>query len=1075
MKRDKYNGKNAEECSTIDWSVYENEVTIGDHPEKKKDEFDWDFNNVRTEWAVEFDESGRRIPKASKKTKAKKASKVDELEETIVSETLSQIASEDVYKADGAFVTGEIDAKRVNKEAKERERAQRAQYRTTSRSQDKAYSGSEAQTAVSRGKMQAANEEDAVAKSKIRKKRPVDEDAIRQSVDDKIVIRSEELKAKRAKNDDKKVKIRVKKEDKKEIPSEARVHRSKSKINQYKNLGTIPSKKKTEPSKFRKQSANWRYGGVNKEAVSDEEITETIENENFIDKLKSFSVVQYMCVVMAVVLLVTGVMTTAVYAEYRGEINKQEALAKLPQFKDEELVSYEDVLEETEVEMDEMVAEAEEEEHKILSLILSSVEKDLKIKLIDDSESLVKGLAWGVIVTDSKGDESNYEDEDQDGIIHLEDVKAGDYTVSIAPSDSLEGYTFPTIGQQVSVKAKIEYKVIANIKDEIKKESEVNVALEDPNGGKGADVETGTAIQDTVTWVESSQVSQGEEYEEATVDLSKTEKLIAFVDRLLGAVKDVAGSTKRVFNSRYPIAMGSGIFANRLVADNEMPEKAADPADKATEPEDDEDAKNDDSDSNPNPNPENNPQNVNSIVLGAVFNQQSATMKIGETLTLSIITFPDGAKPKSVEWGSGDSSIAEVSSDGKVKAVKAGDTYIYAMVDSIKVGCVIKVVNQVAEDQLENTVVLSGTNNINVGATGTIEAKCNPASDLIIEWKSLDEAKATVKADGNKAVVTGVAQGTVRIQATSLAGVVAYFDITVTGTGAAEYADDAQLFDSNKNKLYVYDNNEYRLAKYSDYKSGNFTKFYRKIADVVYTGWQTIDGLTYYFTENHEKVTGDQVIGGVTYHFGSDGVLSQGSGTLGIDVSKYQPSINWESVKASGINYVIIRCGYRGASTGALIQDPCFYSHIKGAKAVGLKVGVYFFSTALNEAEAVEEASMCAALCSGYGINYPIFIDVEPSTRAGYNGLPVAQRTANIHAFCSTIASAGYTPGLYANKTWLSEKINTSSLSCKIWLAQYNSAGPTYQGHYDLWQYTSKGKVDGISGNVDMNQSYLGY
>ncbi len=283
------------------------------------------------------------------------------------------------------------------------------------------------------------------------------------------------------------------------------------------------------------------------------------------------------------------------------------------------------------------------------------------------------------------------------------------------------------------------------------------------------------------------------------------------------------------------------------------------------------------------------------------------------------------------------------------------------------------------------------------------------------------------------------------------------------------------MYDSAKNQLYVYDNGSYRLAKYADYKADNNRKFYRKIVGYVYTGWQNIDGRTYYYTKDHEKVTGKQIIGGVEYEFNSDGSLNNGSGILGIDVSKYQPSINWGSVKASGIDFVIIRCGYRGASTGALIEDPYFKSHIKGAKSAGLKVGVYFFSTALSEAEAVEEASMCAALCSGYGLNYPVFLDVESSSRPGYNTLSASQRTANIKAFCQTIASAGYTPGLYANKTWLTEKINTSSLSCKIWLAQYNANGPTYSGRYDIWQYTSKGSVNGISGNVDMNKSYLKY
>ena len=141
-----------------------------------------------------------------------------------------------------------------------------------------------------------------------------------------------------------------------------------------------------------------------------------------------------------------------------------------------------------------------------------------------------------------------------------------------------------------------------------------------------------------------------------------------------------------------------------------------------------------------------------------------------------------------------------------------------------------------------------------------------------------------------------------------------------------------------------------------------------------YTGWQTIDGATYYYDKNGNKVTGTQVIQGVQYTFSSSGVRS---GTVGIDVSKFQSAINWTKVKNAGINFVMIRCGYRGYGTGVLVEDPMFASHITGAKAAGLRVGVYFFSQAVNEAEAVEEASMAVKLANRYGINMPIAIDSE--------------------------------------------------------------------------------------------------
>ena len=223
-------------------------------------------------------------------------------------------------------------------------------------------------------------------------------------------------------------------------------------------------------------------------------------------------------------------------------------------------------------------------------------------------------------------------------------------------------------------------------------------------------------------------------------------------------------------------------------------------------------------------------------------------------------------------------------------------------------------------------------------------------------------------------------------------------------------------------------------------------------------------------------VKGTQVIQGATYNFdATTGALVASSGILGIDVSKWNGTIDWNAVKNSGVNYVIIRCGYRGSTTGALIEDPKFKSNIKGATSAGLKVGVYFFSQATNEVEAVEEASMVLSLVSGYKLSYPVFLDVEPSGGRG-DGISTETRTAVINAFCQTISNSGYSAGVYANKTWLNSKINTGSLasSYKIWLAQY-AAAPSYGGRYHIWQYTSKGSVNGISGNVDMNLSYLGY
>lgn len=285
------------------------------------------------------------------------------------------------------------------------------------------------------------------------------------------------------------------------------------------------------------------------------------------------------------------------------------------------------------------------------------------------------------------------------------------------------------------------------------------------------------------------------------------------------------------------------------------------------------------------------------------------------------------------------------------------------------------------------------------------------------------------------------------------------------------------LKDKSGNQMYLKTSDgKYVEAKYADYYNDKAV-FYKKVtsaASYKYTGWQNLDGKTYFYDKNGNVVTGEQVIQGAKYNFASDGALITGSGTLGIDVSKWNGNIDWNAVKNSGVSYVIIRCGYRGSTTGAMIEDPKFKSNIKGASAAGLKVGIYFFSQAVNEVEAVEEASMTINLIKNYSISYPVFLDVEPSGGRG-DGIDKNTRTQVIKAYCETIRNSGYTAGVYANKTWLTSYMNVGELGAyKIWLAQYNTT-PTYSGRIDLWQYTSKGQVNGIGGHTDLNLSYLGY
>lgn len=196
---------------------------------------------------------------------------------------------------------------------------------------------------------------------------------------------------------------------------------------------------------------------------------------------------------------------------------------------------------------------------------------------------------------------------------------------------------------------------------------------------------------------------------------------------------------------------------------------------------------------------------------------------------------------------------------------------------------------------------------------------------------------------------------------------------------------------------------------------------------------------------------------------------------LGIDVSKWNGEIDWEIVKAEGVDFAIIRCGYRGSSSGWLIEDPFFYKNLTGAKKAGVKVGLYFFTQATSPVEAVEEASMVVSLLGDTEIDYPVFIDIEG---AGGNGradnLDAAARTAIANAFCRTIRNAGLDAGVYSSRYWYYNNLNADELdTLRIWLAEYRDT-PLYTGRYDMWQYTSSGSVAGIEGRVDLNVSYLG-
>lgn len=236
-------------------------------------------------------------------------------------------------------------------------------------------------------------------------------------------------------------------------------------------------------------------------------------------------------------------------------------------------------------------------------------------------------------------------------------------------------------------------------------------------------------------------------------------------------------------------------------------------------------------------------------------------------------------------------------------------------------------------------------------------------------------------------------------------------------------------------------------------------------------GWHNIGGNRYYY-RGSQRVTGWQNIDGLQYYFDGNGKLS--SCTM-IDVSKYNGDIDWNAVKAAGVDYAIIRVGYRGYGTARLVQDRRFEQNMRGAINAGIRVGAYIVTQAVNTEEAVEEASFIVEKCRGYNVTLPLAIDVEwagNSYEEGRaNSISASTRTDVINAFARTVMNSGYTAMAYANKDWFENKIYSGNLfsSCKIWLAQYRNTEYTYGGRVNMWQYTSKGRVDGINGDVDIS------
>ena len=846
----------------------------------------------------------------------------------------------------------------------------------------------------------------------------------------------------------------------------------------------------------------------------------------------------------------------------------------------------------TEIEAEEVIQSVEEEpdsqqQEVRVSVSFTSVERDLKIRFTDSTTgALITGTAFEVTLTNkSSGNKLVVTDDDKDGIIYATSIKAGKFDAVITSTDK---YKFPTTAQQVTVKDKVEY-VVINVQDEVKTESQVNVAVEDTEVKADAVTEE-VKLTDTVQWVESSkQVASGTEgytkIDKNTIpdpsQLSLAHSRMAFdtlnVSLNKNTMKLYAGSSETLQGTTYSdytegqneyqfttewkssnenvatvsngtvTAKGAGTatitytvirktITTKIV--EEIPQEpessvpdASTPEESTPEKPSSEETKSEEGTTEETSSSEAGSDNTGdasgetavmsaraktevsektdyfsaecvvtveniSITAGQLEITKSAdACSVKRTLTVSptklTYTKNDGSKETitqnfpAVTWSSSDTSIATVDDKGVVTGVKKGTATITGQIKGIKDAS-----GKELDIKATTSVTINAADALSLkldreqvwlavgGNTTLVPTVTNYLSDQGVTWASADEKIAKVDEKGK---VTGVGAGTVKITATtkekdisSGKQITAICVVTINSDATADTS--TRLKDKDGRQVYIKNSEgKYVEAVYADYfKASEF--FIMNEVKYVYTGWQTINGKTYYYDKNGNAVTGTQIIQGVTYNFGSDGSIQTNvnGSTFGIDVSKHNGKIDWNAVKSSGVDYVIIRCAYRGSSTGALITDPNFHTNIKGATAAGLKVGIYVFSQAINEVEAVKEASLAVSLAQGYNLAYPIFIDTEASGGRA-DKIDKATRTAVVNAFCQTVQNAGYKPGIYASKTWYEDKLNMGTLGgYKIWLAQY-SAAPTYAGRYDMWQYSCKGKISGISGNVDLNLSYLGY
>ncbi len=269
------------------------------------------------------------------------------------------------------------------------------------------------------------------------------------------------------------------------------------------------------------------------------------------------------------------------------------------------------------------------------------------------------------------------------------------------------------------------------------------------------------------------------------------------------------------------------------------------------------------------------------------------------------------------------------------------------------------------------------------------------------------------------------------------------------------------------------------IAQTGIYKS-KYTDYNLVYADGK-TGWYDYGDNTYYIGSDGRPLYGNQYIDGKRYFFNANGAKAS---LFGADFSKHQGTIDWASVKQSGVEFVILRAAVRGyGSSGNLMTDSQIAANIEGALSQNIDVGIYVFTQAVTTEEAVEEAERALDIIKGYDIKLPVYFDSEysgaPNRTGRADGLTKAERTSLAIAFCETVRNAGYKPGVYASKSFFYNNLGYAAFQSRgyeIWLAHHISSVTDFKYPYNIWQYTSKGSIGGVQSEyADLDIAYYDY